>query len=294
LADVHVQKYHDSAFYFLIFYFFTNMSDLKIEISDLLKELNERIEKISASGEAVSAIEADIVLSLLRRLYVKTEQLKDPLVREVVVKAEPVQYQAPVHEAPVKVPEFTPPAPPHIPGPPRMEEMPSVHQTAEPSAPVIPAQPVIAVVPPAEIHHVPEPETPVPAAPTQPPRRPEGMPDLFGTARDDRQKTGVPSVNERIHSAKNDLTLSDKMSLKPITDLKATIGINEKFQFVNELFDGSTEMYNQAIALLNNCSGQIEATSLFAGLQQRNGWDQENPVFLKLQEYVTRRYLVSG
>jgi hypothetical protein len=272
------------------------MSDLKIEISDLLKELNERIEKISASGETVSAIEADIVLSVLRRLYVKTEQLKDPLVRELVVKAEPVQYQAPVQEAPVKVPEFTPPAPPHIPEPPRMEVEPPMHQAPEQAVPVVPAQPVIAVEPPAEIHYVPEPEPPVPspAAHPQPPRRPEGMPDLFGTAPDDKHKTIIPSVNERIHSAKNDLSLSDKMSLKPITDLKATIGINEKFQFVNELFDGSTEMYNQAIALLNNCSGQAEATSLFAGLQQRNGWDPENPVFLRLQEYVTRRYIISG
>lgn len=270
------------------------MSDLKIEISNLLKELNERFEKINTSGETVSAIEADIVLSVLRRLYVKTEQLRDPLVREVVVKAEPVQYQAPVHEAPVKVPEFTPPAPPHIPEPPRMEEMPPVHQTVEPPAPVIPAQPVTAVVPPAEIQYVPEPEPLVPAAPTQPPRRPEGMPDLFGTAPDGKHKTSVPSVNERIQSGKSDLTLSDKMSLKPIADLKSTIGINEKFQFVNELFDGSTEIYNQAIALLNNCSGQAEATSLFAGLQQRNGWDPENPVFLRLQEYVTRRYIISG
>lgn len=272
------------------------MNDLKIEISNLLKELNGRFEKINASGEAVPAIEADIVLSLLRQLYVKAEQLKDPLVREVVVKAEPVQYQSPVAEAPVKVPEFTPPAPPHIPEPPRMEEMPPVHQTAEPPAPVTPAQPVIAVVPPAEIHHEPEREPPVPgpAAPPQPPRRPEGMPDLFGTAPDDKHKTSVPSVNERIQSGKSDLTLSDKMSLKPIADLKSTIGINEKFQFVNELFDGSTEMYNQAIALLNNCSGQAEAASLFAGLQQRNGWDPENPVFLRLQEYVTRRYITSG
>ncbi|GAP41949.1 hypothetical protein TBC1_1177 [Lentimicrobium saccharophilum] len=270
------------------------MNDLKIEISNLLKELNGRFEKINASGEAVPAIEADIVLSLLRQLYVKTEQLKDPLVREVVVKAEPVQYQSPVAETPVKVPEFTPPAPPHIPEPPRMEVEPPRYQTPEQPVPAVPEQPVVAAVPPAEFFHVPAPEPPVPAAPTQSPRRPEGLPDLFGSATDDKHKTIVPSVNERIQSGKNDLTLSDKMSLKPIADLKATIGINEKFQFVNELFDGSTEMYNQAIALLNNCSGQAEATSLFAGLQQRNGWDPENPVFLRLLEYVTRRYITSG
>ncbi|NTW25266.1 MAG: hypothetical protein HGA37_11230, partial [Lentimicrobium sp.] len=116
--------------------------------------------------------------------------------------------------------------------------------------------------------------------------------DLFGTiSLADKLKSDTPSLNDRITSGKNDRSLADRMQLKPISDLRAAIGLNEKFQFINELFEGSSERYTEAMHLLNSCTGSSQAEELFADLKSRYKWDDNNPVFKKLHEFLVRRYL---
>jgi len=63
--------------------------------------------------------------------------------------------------------------------------------------------------------------------------------DKFGTEE---------SIHRKIASKSSSKTVADKLHRNPIKDLKAAIGINEKFLFVNKLFEGNLQNYSAAIA----------------------------------------------
>lgn len=116
--------------------------------------------------------------------------------------------------------------------------------------------------------------------------------DLFGLPTiADKLKSEAPSVVDRINQGKPDQTLAHKMQLKPIEDLKNAIGINEKFQFVNDLFEGRIELYNDAISRLNSCGSGNNAENIFEGLKSTHGWNENTEAFHKLKTFVNRRYL---
>ncbi len=116
--------------------------------------------------------------------------------------------------------------------------------------------------------------------------------DLFGTPTlADKLKSEIPTVIDKINQGKSDQTLAHKMQLKPIDDLRNAIGINEKFQFVNDLFEGRIELYNDAINRLNSCGSMNNADSVFSSLKSTLGWNENNEAFNKLKSFINRRYL---
>jgi hypothetical protein len=79
---------------------------------------------------------------------------------------------------------------------------------------------------------------------------------------------------------------------EPISDLKIAIGINDKFVFMNELFDGSLEEYNASIDLLNNCQNASEAEQkIFLELQPKYHWDMNSSVVKSLLALIERRFI---
>lgn len=287
-----------------------------------LKELNKQFENL-ADANNIHLIEVDIFLSLLREIYQNINALKDSnpeQTAETLQNYPPQGYSTPGPAAqpyrPSVVPEFTPPAAPNIPSPKAEnlnqevpESMPEPMQiyntplAAEPEPVKIALE---AEVVKSEEVIIPQPRQTAPIMPettkkeessaytTQMHHKPVSpQPELFanGNTVADKLKGETTSLNEKISAGKSDTTLADKINLSPIGDIKAAIGINEKFQFINELFDGSSELYNEAIALLNNCTSGSAASQLLADYQQRNAWAGDNKVFLRLKEFVIRRYL---
>lgn len=55
-------------------------------------------------------------------------------------------------------------------------------------------------------------------------------------------------------------------------DLRSLIGINQKFRFINELFDGNLRIYDETIAKLNKCQASSEAEAILNDLRQVYGW----------------------
>ena len=86
-------------------------------------------------------------------------------------------------------------------------------------------------------------------------------------------------------------SMIEKLQHKRIADLKAAIGINEKFQFINELFEGNMKEYNVAVDQVNNFSSFSEAESYLANLKDMYKWDVENPVATQFTELVERKFL---
>ena len=101
-----------------------------------------------------------------------------------------------------------------------------------------------------------------------------------------------PIQKEETKSAKkkSEESVGEKLQHKKITDLKASIGINEKFQFINELFEGNMKEYNVAIDQINNFTALEDAENYMADLQEMYKWNKENPITLNFIDLVQRRF----
>ncbi|MFK8045681.1 MAG: hypothetical protein AB8B72_09305 [Crocinitomicaceae bacterium] len=90
---------------------------------------------------------------------------------------------------------------------------------------------------------------------------------------------------------KEDGSFAKKFEKAAIADLKEHIGINRKFLYVNDLFNGDGNAYNAAIGELNSCASQEEAFSKINKLKTEQGWQADNATAVGFIELVERRYL---
>ena len=88
-----------------------------------------------------------------------------------------------------------------------------------------------------------------------------------------------------------DKSLAARLQRKPITDLSTSIGINDKFLLLNELFSGSMEKYNKSIKALNNFPTLMGAKTYMSELQIEFQWDCESEAYKKLSDLVERRFI---
>ena len=104
-------------------------------------------------------------------------------------------------------------------------------------------------------------------------------------------------VRENVHTLGDvlekaeDNSLAARLQRKPVSDLIAAIGINDKFLFLNELFNGSMEKYNKSIRSLNSFSTLLGAKTYMSELQIEFQWDCDTDAYKKLNDLVERRFL---
>ncbi len=96
-----------------------------------------------------------------------------------------------------------------------------------------------------------------------------------------------PTFSMRLKEAREQ-TLPSKA--EHVEHLKQLISINDKFIFINELFDGNLKEYNEAIETLNGFEVKNEAFNYLDLLRTKNLWDLESGTLMKLKEIVERKY----
>lgn len=101
------------------------------------------------------------------------------------------------------------------------------------------------------------------------------------------------SVHQRISNQKEDKSIGTRMQQKPIASLKEAIGVNEKFLFINELFKGNIQAYNEAISRLNEMDDGKAAFDYLNELSMIHSWDANRsaPTIEKLADLVHRRHM---
>ncbi|MCX6290506.1 MAG: hypothetical protein NT126_01925 [Bacteroidetes bacterium] len=100
------------------------------------------------------------------------------------------------------------------------------------------------------------------------------------------------TVHEHIAAKASSKTVAEKLHHKPIVDLKAAIGINEKFLFINQLFDGNLQDYSEAIDKINNAGNLDAAKQLIAAdLASRFNWPDQDEHVKHFKELVERRFI---
>jgi len=88
-----------------------------------------------------------------------------------------------------------------------------------------------------------------------------------------------------------DKTVAGQATRQPVSNIKGSIGINEKFAYLKELFKNNVNDYNEALDKLNNFDSYGDAEDYFQELKAKYSWDPESKSFQGLADLLNRRYL---
>jgi hypothetical protein len=92
--------------------------------------------------------------------------------------------------------------------------------------------------------------------------------------------------------SKTDVSIAEKLQAKPVEDLQKSIGINERFLFLNELFNGNPQHYSEAISRLNSFTNLQDAKSfLNDNLLVKYAWNKSSTAYLELSKLIERRLM---
>ena len=113
--------------------------------------------------------------------------------------------------------------------------------------------------------------------------------DLFGSE--------IPAVVEKPKQEKKvekkeekPAPVTNKIQKPAVSDITKEIGLNDRFLFANELFEGSMQEYNIAVQQLNGAGSLESAMDYFSNLQQLYDWDMEKDSVKRLLDLIDRRY----
>ncbi len=239
---------------------------IKTEIRQVLDAINEQWEQVRDHEGRIPQIELDIIQANIRDLYEAFHQLnrKNEEFYQKGLKVPPVQ------EA---VPE---PSVPHVEVTATYVESPVAVTQEEPPPPVAPPVRAAAAG-----------ESPAIAARLQP--------DLFNASPpkntvSERLVEDKTTLNERLQQEPSN-TIGSRLNQNPIKDLKTQIGINEKFLFINQLYNGSMLDYTQAVSELNQQGNYEEALQCIETMKFKYNWDINSDAYHRIMDMVRRRYL---
>lgn len=101
----------------------------------------------------------------------------------------------------------------------------------------------------------------------------------------------LPDLNEQ-YLEEEDNSLGEQLQKQPIADLVAAIGLNERYLYANELFEGDIDAFRSELSNLNNFNSKEEADQYFnEDLARKRGWNKDHEMVHALKVLIERRYL---
>jgi len=100
--------------------------------------------------------------------------------------------------------------------------------------------------------------------------------------------TGSKSLSETISPTQTGM--GPRVFFQPITDLSSAIGLNDKFRFINELFDNNVSQYDEAITRINRAVNHDEASWILQKYHSNN-WIQNDETLSRLKDFIRRRFV---
>lgn len=250
------------------------------QISNLLQSLNEHYERIKSSDEKMAMIDVDIMLNTTRQLY------------ESLLSLHKIKHPQFIPETKTINQEITPETIET-----NIETVQSKEQLTETSVLALKNEEAIIVVEPVhkEVAATAIEQKTIEqranalsrnAKPTT--RNGNLFEETVVMADKFEEQT---TVHDKFSKSKEDKSVHEKIQSQPLQDLKKSIGINEKFKFMNELFDGNLKEYNESIDFLNNCKTLEEAENFMQQtLSSKYNWKKESGVYQSLVFLIQRKF----
>jgi hypothetical protein len=95
------------------------------------------------------------------------------------------------------------------------------------------------------------------------------------------------SFNEKLGSLKHDGDVLEILKTKPLSSLDEAIGINDKFLFIREIFDGNQESYDRAISKLESVGSLSDAMAV---IMSYAGENTSNEAVKQLLDLIKRKF----
>ena len=105
----------------------------------------------------------------------------------------------------------------------------------------------------------------------------------------DRFKTSKPTLNEEMEGKSKKENLSSQLNLTPINSISGAIGLNEKFELINELFSGDKNSFEGTLEVLNKADSFVEAYNY---LNENFDWDMDSMYVQRILELIRRKLIV--
>lgn len=102
-------------------------------------------------------------------------------------------------------------------------------------------------------------------------------------------KKEKPSLNEELSHKGTPADVTTKIKSQPISSITAAIGLAEKFELIQNLFNGDKIKYEKTIEVLNSASNFNEA---YDYLSSNFGWDMNDVYAQRLLELIRRKLIV--
>ncbi len=261
--------------------------------------LFEQAERAGNAGGQLHQLDVDIMLAQTRKIYEQLLQLETGQISvnregekirkyapEPVVNTIPVIIEVQAEQKPfVPVAEEIEPQKP-LPAESTVPESPEKVQEAD----YLWDQPMPEKSQPEEVVFVEKPPVfqPMQSSRSAEPDKPKSSPvavstlDLFG-------ETAPERIADKL-SVQKDNSIATRIERSKINDIRQAIGINEKFLFINDLFEGNITQYNNAIDELNGFQSLNGVRTYFIELSVLYRWPQESVAKEKLMQLIERKF----
>ena len=98
------------------------------------------------------------------------------------------------------------------------------------------------------------------------------------------------SADQPIWMAEMEANIRDSRSVFPLESLIGAFTLNEKLQFINELFEGSSDDFSTNIKQLDQLGSMDAARNMLAELAQTFNWDTESEIVEDFIYKICRRH----
>lgn len=98
------------------------------------------------------------------------------------------------------------------------------------------------------------------------------------------------SASQPIWMAEMEANIRDNRSVFPLETLAGAFTLNEKLQFINELFDGSSDDFSASVKQLDQLATMDAARNMLTELSQTFNWDTESEIVEDFLYKICRRH----
>lgn len=104
--------------------------------------------------------------------------------------------------------------------------------------------------------------------------------------------TPTEPSNQKFYArfSKDNTDLAPQIGMTALSTLIGSFGLNERLQYINELFDGSSEAFSEAIKVLDNLSSRDEMLIRASAYANNHNWDLESETVEEFVLKLKRRY----
>ena len=89
---------------------------------------------------------------------------------------------------------------------------------------------------------------------------------------------------------KEEQSIAEKIQKSHISNIREAIGINEKFLFINELFNGDLGRYNKILDDINELPTEKGLETYLFELKIEFQWADDNEAYIKLKDLLDRKF----